>query len=112
MFSRYVGVGIGVWYVVAPFAWGYDTSFLWWHSVLLGAAVLALSSAHLVKWSSLSAHVMVLVGVYSMLSPFLHVYLQEASAFFNDLVFGILTIGTAVALAANAIEVRARPREA
>ena len=74
--------------------------------------MLALSSAQFIGWSWTAAYAMVPVGVYGMLSPFLHGYLQEANAFFNDLVFGILTIAVGVALAANAIEVRARPREA
>ena len=112
MSSRYLGLGIGVWYVVAPFVWGYDPTFLWWHSALLGGAVIVLSAAHFVGWSRTAAHVLVLVGVYSMIAPFLHDYVELSQPFFNDLFFGVLTIGVAVALGANAIELAARPRSA
>lgn len=112
MSSRYIGLAIGVWYVVAPFVWGYEPTFLWWHSALLGGAVIALSAAQLVSWSRTAAHALVLVGVYSMLAPFLHHYLVYSRPFFNDLFFGVITVGVAVALGANAIERAARPRAA
>lgn len=108
VFSRYLGIGIGAWYVVAPFAWGYTQPFNWWHSMVLGAAVLALSASHLVSWSRLAAWLMVAVGAYSMAAPFLHDYLALSRPFFNDLFFGVLTVGTSVALGANAVEIRAR----
>lgn len=110
MLSRYLGVSIGVWYVMAPFVWGYEPGFLWWHSILLGGAVLALSAAHFVSPSRTAAHGLVVVGVYSMIAPLLHGYLVHAGAFFNDLFFGVVTVGVAVALAANAMELRARAR--
>lgn len=110
MLSRYLGVSIGVWYVTAPFVWGYGPTFLWWHSALLGAAIIALSAAHFVSWSRTAAHGLVLVGVYSMLAPLLHGYFVHPGAFFNDLFFGVVTIGVAVALGANAMELKARAR--
>lgn len=108
MISRYLGIAIGAWYVVAPFAWGYTQPFNWWHSMVIGAAVLALSASHLVAWGRVAAWLMIAVGAYSMVAPFLHGYLELARPFFNDLVFGVLTVGTSVALGANAVEIRAR----
>ncbi len=108
MFSRYLGIAIGAWYVVAPFAWGYAQPFNWWHSIVIGAAVLALSASYLISWSRVAAWLLVGVGAYSMIAPFLHGYLAHSWPFFNDLVFGVLTVGTAAALGANAVEIRAR----
>lgn len=110
MVSRQLGIAIGTWYVVAPFAWGYVTPFEWWHSVFLGAAVLALSAAQYVSRSRIAAWLLVGVGIYSMLSPFLHDYLVHARPFFNDLAFGVITVGVGVAHGAHAVELRARPR--
>lgn len=104
MVARYVGVFIGVWYVVAPFVWGYDLTFNWWHDLVLGGAVLALSASFLVSWSRMAGWLLLAVGAYSMLAPFAHGYLEQSFAFWNDLVFGLLTVGTAVALGAAAIE--------
>ncbi len=110
MASRQLGIAIGAWYVVAPFAWGYAAPFNWWHSVFLGGAVLALSAGQVVARSRAAAWMLVAVGVYSMLAPFLHDYLVHARPFFNDLFFGVITVGTAVAHGAHAVEVRSRPR--
>lgn len=112
MVSRQLGVAIGAWYVVAPFVWGYTAPFNWWHSVVLGAAVLALSAAHLVAWSRIASWLLVAVGAYSMLAPFLHGYLPLSRPFFNDLVLGVVLVGVAVAHGANAVELRARKRRA
>lgn len=110
MMSRQLGIAIGAWYVVAPFAWGYVAPFNWWHSVTLGAAVLALSAAQLVSRSRIAAWMLVGVGVYSMVSPFLHDYLVQSRPFFNDLFFGVVLVGVAVAHGAHAVEVRTRGR--
>lgn len=110
MLSRQLGIAIGAWYVVAPFAWGYPDPFNWWHSVLLGAAVLALSSAQLIARSRIAAWLLVAAGGYSMAAPFLHDYLALSRPFFNDLFFGVILVGVAVAHGAHAVEVRARPR--
>lgn len=110
MVSRQLGIAIGTWYVVAPFVWGYATPFNWWHSVFLGAAVLALSAAQLISWSRIAAGMLVAVGVYSMLAPFLHDYLAHSRPFFNDLALGVVLVGVAVAHGANAAEIRSRPR--
>lgn len=104
MIARYVGLGIGVWYLLAPFLWGYTPGFLWWQDVIIGAVVTALSATFLIRWSRPAAWLLILVGAYSMLAPFTHQYLKEVFAFWNDLVFGILTVGVGVALAAAAIE--------
>lgn len=108
MFSRYLGIAIGAWYVVAPFAWGYTQPFNWWHSMVLGAAVLALSASYLISWSRIAAWLLIGVGAYSMFAPFVHDYLAHSRPFFNDLFFGVLTVGTAAALGAAAVELRAR----
>ena len=42
MASRYVGLGLGLWYLGAPFIWSYPVGFLWWHSLVLGAAIITL----------------------------------------------------------------------
>ena len=104
MISRYVGVGIGAWYLLAPFLWGYPLGFNWWHDVALGAVITALAGSFLMGWSRLAAWGLIAVGFYSMLAPFLHGYVTATYPFWNDLVFGILTVGTGMALAAATIE--------
>jgi hypothetical protein len=106
MIARYIGVLVGVWYVTAPFVWGYDLAFNWWHSMVIGGAVLALSAAYLVGWSRVASWLMVAVGAYSMASPFLYGYLPHAQPFFNDLVFGVIVVALGAALGAATIEVR------
>lgn len=108
MFSRQLGIAIGAWYVVAPFAWGYTAPFNWWHSVVLGGAVLALSAIHLIAWSRVASWLLIGVGFYSMLSPFAHGYLPLSRPFFNDFFLGVVLVGVAVAHGANAVELRAR----
>lgn len=108
MVARYVGLFIGVWYVVAPFAWsqlgGYQLGFNWWNDLVVGAAVLALSGSFLLGWSRTAAWLLVAVGAYSMAAPFLHGYLPDSFAYWNDLVFGVLVVGTGAALGAAAVE--------
>lgn len=104
MIARFVGLSIGVWYVLAPFLWGYPLGFLWWHEVIIGTVVAALSATFLIGWSRLAAWGLILVGAYSMLAPFAHGYLKDVFVFWNDLVFGVLVIGTGMALAAASIE--------
>jgi len=104
MYARYLGILIGVWYVTAPFVWGYGPSFNWWLDAVLGVAILVLSGTQIAVWSRLMAYVLLAVGAYSMLAPFRHGYLQETFAFWNDLVFGVITVGVACAIAAAATE--------
>lgn len=106
MAARFVGVLVGAWYVTAPFVWGYDPTFNWWHSVVLGGAVLALSGSFLVGWSRLAAWLLAAVGAYSMVSPFLYGYLRHARPFFNDLFFGVVLVALGAALGAATAEVR------
>lgn len=106
MVARYVGVFVGAWYVTAPLVWGYGPVFNWWHSVLLGAAVLALSGSYLVGWSRLAAWLLVGVGAYSMVSPFLYGYLALSRPFFNDLFFGVVLVALGAALGAATVEAR------
>lgn len=106
MISRYVGLLVGVWYVSAPFVWGYESPFNWWQGMVLGAAILALSASFLLAWSGLASWLLVAAGVYSMLAPFLHGYLVDPFAFWNDLVFGVITVGVGAALGGAVLEYR------
>lgn len=106
MVARFVGVFVGAWYVTAPYVWGYDLAFNWWHSAVLGTAVLALSAAYFVEWSRVAAWLLVLVGAYSMVSPFLYGYLPRAQPFFNDLFFGVVLVALGASLGAAAVEAR------
>lgn len=106
MVARYIGLVMGVWYITAPFAWGYTQPFNWWHSMVIGGAVLALSASYLLGWSRVPAWLLVGVGAYSMFSPFLYDYLPLTRPFFHDLFFGIVLIAIAAALGAAAEEVR------
>lgn len=106
MIARFIGVFVGAWYVTAPYVWGYDLAFNQWHSMVLGVAVLALSAAFLVDWSRVAAWLLVLVGAYSMASPFLYGYLPQSRAFFNDLVFGVVVVVLGASLGAAAVEAR------
>lgn len=106
MIARFIGVLVGAWYVTAPYVWGYDLAFNIWHSVVLGAAVLALSAAFLIGWSRVAPWLMVVVGAYSMVSPFLYGYLPHARPFFNDLFFGVILVALGAALGAAAVEAR------
>lgn len=104
MIARYVGVFIGVWYLTAPFVWGYDLPFNWWHSLVLGASALVLAGSFLLGWSRVAAWLLILVGAYSMVAPFVHGYIDLSFAFWNDLVFGVLLVGVGAALGAAAME--------
>jgi len=104
MASRFVGIGLGLWYMGAPFIWGYPVGFLWWHSVVLGAAIIAVTISFHLGINRFSGWVLIAVGAYSMFSPFLHAYLSNAQGLFNDLVFGIVTVGTGVAMGGAGIE--------
>lgn len=104
MVARFIGVLVGAWYVTAPYVWGYDLTFNWWHSVVVGGAVLSLSAAYFVGWSRIAAWLLVVVGAYSMVSPFLYGYLPQSRAFFNDLFFGVLVVALGAALGAASVE--------
>lgn len=106
MAARYVGVLVGAWYATAPVVWGYDLPFNWWHSMVLGGAVLALSASFFVAWSPVAVWLLVGVGAYSMVSPFLYGYLMHARPLFNDLVVGVGVVLLAAALGAATSEQR------
>lgn len=103
MTTRYLALGLGAWYVLAPFLWGYPLGFLWWNDLVIGAAVAALASSYLVSWNRIGGWAMMAVGYYSMLSPFLFGYLEQPFALWNDLVFGVVAVGCGAMLAAAAI---------
>ena len=104
MKSRYLGMLVGVWYIVAPFVWGYPMGFLWFHSVLIGVVILAVSASYTMSWNRPGAWILIGTGAYSMISPFLHDYLTRQFALWNDLFFGVITIGVGAALGAATIE--------
>jgi len=70
---------------------------------VIGAAVLILSSSFLMGWSRIAAYLLIAVGAFSMFSPFIFGYLMWSDPYWNDLVFGILTVGTGVALGGASI---------
>lgn len=99
----YVGLTVGLWYLVAPFVWGYPFGFLVWQDLIIGAAIIAISLSYTMGGSRLNGWLLIAVGAYSMFAPFIHDYLIRTFAFWNDLVFGVVTVGTGVALGAAAI---------
>lgn len=103
MSAPYVGLAVGLWYLVAPFVWGYPFGFLWWQDLLIGAAVIAISLSFTMGRTRIHGWLLIAVGAYSMFAPFLHDYLIRSFAFWNDLVFGVVTVATGVALGASAI---------
>lgn len=104
MKTRYLGLLVGVWYLLAPFVWGYPVGFLWWHSILIGSVIVAVSASYMMSWNRGGSWVLIAAGAYSMFSPFLHDYLTSQFAFWNDLFLGVITIGLGVALGGAAIE--------
>ncbi|MFQ5690487.1 MAG: hypothetical protein ACE5HQ_09475 [Gemmatimonadota bacterium] len=104
MKSPYVGIGVGLWYIVAPFVWGYPAGFLWWQAVVIGAAILAFSVSFTLGVNRLSGWLLIATGAYSMFAPFVHGYLSYSFGLWNDLVFGVITVGTGVAVAGAGLE--------
>ncbi len=112
MSSRYLGIALGLWYIAAPFVWGYPVGFLWWHSVVIGAAIIAVTISFNLGINRFSGWALIAVGAYSMFAPFIHGYLPNAQALFNDLVFGVITVGTGVAMGGAGIEYADEARSA
>jgi hypothetical protein len=104
MRSPFVGITLGLWYMAAPFVWGYPFGFLWWHSIVIGAAILAVSISFRLGINRLSGYLLIAVAAYSMFSPFLHRYLNLAAPLWNDLVIGVVTVATGVAMAGAGLE--------
>lgn len=104
MLWRYVGVGIGAWYVFAPFIWGYPLGFTWWHSIGIGVAVVALSSSFLFRWSLVAGLLIVVAGWYSLVSPAVYAYYTQQFALWNDIAFGVATVLTGAMLSGAALE--------
>lgn len=103
MKTRYLALGIGAWYVLAPFLWGYPLGFNWWNDVVIGAAVAVIATSYLLSWNRIGGWALMAVGYYSMLAPFMFDYLQQSFAYWNDLVFGVITVGCGAMLAAAGI---------
>ena len=104
MRSPIVGITLGLWFMAAPFVWGYPFGFLWWNSIVIGAAILAIAISFRLGANRISGWVLILVGAYSMFSPFLHQYLSTAAALWNDLVIGVVVVATGVAMAGAGLE--------
>ncbi len=104
MASRYLGIGLGLWYMGAPFIWGYPLGFLWWHSIVLGGAILVVTISFNLGINRFSGWGLIVLGAYSMFAPFIHGYLSNAQGLFNDLVFGVVVVGTGVAMGAAGLE--------
>lgn len=104
MRSAHVGMGLGIWYIVAPFVWGYPLGFVVWQDLLIGGAILAVSVAFSMSPGRLNGWLLIAIGAYSMFAPFLHDYILYAQPYWNDLVFGVLTVGTGMAMGAAGIE--------
>ena len=104
MRSPFVGIMLGLWYMAAPFVWGYPFGFLWWHSIVIGGAILAISISFRLGINRYSGWLLIGVAVYSMFSPFLHHYLNLADPLWNDLVIGVVTVATGVAMAGAGLE--------
>ncbi len=98
MASRWVGFGLGFWFLGAPFLWGYPFGFLWWHSVVLGGAILVVTITFHLGPNRISGWGLIALGAYSMVSPFIHGYLANAQALFNDLIFGVVVVATGTAM--------------
>lgn len=110
MTPAYVGIGLGIWYLVAPFLWGYPFGFLWWHSLVIGVAVLAVAISFALGPGRLAGWLLIAVGAYSLFAPFIHGYLYPSFAFWNDLVFGVVLIGTGTTMGAAGMELAKEAR--
>lgn len=104
MTAAYLGIGVGLWYLVAPFVWGYPLGFLVWQDLVIGAVIIALSVSFTLAPGRLAGWLLIATGAYSMFAPFVHGYLVHSSPYWNDLVFGVITVGVGVALAAAGLE--------
>lgn len=109
MKSPYLGIGVGVYYLIAPFLFSYPFGFLVWQHLLLGAVVIALSIAFTLSAGRLHGWMLIAVGAYSMFAPFIHGTLTPSFALFNLLVCGVLIVGIGVAMGAAGLEYATRP---
>lgn len=92
--------------MVAPFVWQYPIGFIVWQDMVIGGVILALSFSFALSPARYTGWLIIFVGAYSMLAPFIHGYLMVADALFNDLVFGVLTVATGVAIGAAGLVYR------
>lgn len=108
MSAAYLGILVGLWYLAAPFVWGYPFGFLWWNDLMIGAAVIALSFSFTMGPSRIPGWLMIAVGAYSMFSPFIHGYTWPSFPFWNDLVIGTVLVFTGAMLGATGIALTER----
>lgn len=104
MKAGYVGMALGLWFLLAPFVWGYPTGFLVWHDLLIGGAILVVSVAFTLSPGRIHGWLLIAAGAYAMFAPFLHDYLLYAQPLWNDLVFGVVTVGTGAAMGGAGME--------
>ena len=48
--------------MAAPFVWGYPFGFLWWHSIVIGGAILAISISFRLGINRLSGYLLIAVA--------------------------------------------------
>lgn len=99
-----VGMAVGLWFMVAPFLWRYPFGFVVWQDLLIGGAIVAVSVAFAMSPGRLHGWLLIAVGAYAMVAPFLHDYVLYAQPYWNDLVMGVVTVGTGVAMGAAGLE--------
>lgn len=109
MRAGYVGMALGLWFLLAPFVWGYPTGFLVWHDLVIGGAIMAVSVAFTLSPGRLHGWLLIAIGGYAMFAPFLHDYLLFAQPFWNDLVLGVIVVGTGAAMGGAGMEYAGPP---
>ena len=72
--------------------------------MVLGGSILVVTITFNLGINRISGWGLIALGAYSMLSPFIHGYLANAQALFNDLIFGVITVGTGTAIGGAGIE--------
>lgn len=104
MKTPYVGAILGIFYVAAPFIFSYPVGFVTWQSVGIGVVILAISATFYTVGGKLPGWFLMFTAVYSMFSPFLHGFIDFSFAFGNNLLVGVVTMATGVAMAAAGLE--------
>jgi len=104
MKTPYVGTFLGLFYIAAPFVFSYPVGFVTWLSVGIGVVILAISATFFMVGGRLPGWFLMFTAVYSMFSPFLHGFIDFSFAFGNNLLVGVVTMATGVAMAAAGLE--------
>lgn len=104
MNTPYVGAFLGLFYIAAPFIFGYPEGFVTWQSVGIGVVILAISATFFLAGGRLPGWFLMFTAVFSMFSPFIFGFIGFSFAFGNNLLVGVVTMGTGVAMAAAGLE--------